>query len=129
VLAKLQPSIVPLGCAGVAASLAMISSFSTGAVAAYSVIAIGLCNSIMFPTVFTLAIDGLGGRGSDEPCRCIDGACDLLCSLATYRVLTGHKVLSEGIEILRVHKGRADRVRHFHRLTGGGKLAAGRVDL
>jgi len=33
---------------------------SSGAVAMWSVIAIGLFNSIMFPTLFTLGIEGLG---------------------------------------------------------------------
>ena len=33
---------------------------STGAVAMYSIIAIGLFNSIMFPTIFALGIEGLG---------------------------------------------------------------------
>ena len=32
----------------------------TGQVAMWSIIAVGLFNSIMFPTIFTLAIDGLG---------------------------------------------------------------------
>jgi len=59
VLARVTPGYVLLGCAIGAATLAVTSSFSTGALAAYSVIAIGLCNSIMFPTVFTLAIKGL----------------------------------------------------------------------
>ena len=33
---------------------------TAGGVAMWSVIAIGLFNSIMFPTIFTLAIEGLG---------------------------------------------------------------------
>lgn len=40
--------------------LLLITSFSTGTVALWSVIAIGLFNSIMFPTIFTLAVRGLG---------------------------------------------------------------------
>ncbi|AKD05167.1 sugar MFS transporter [Pontibacter korlensis] len=40
--------------------LLLITSFATGAVAMWSAIAIGLFNSIMFPTIFTLAIKGLG---------------------------------------------------------------------
>lgn len=34
---------------------------STGMIAVYALIAIGLCNSIMFPTIFTLALKGLSG--------------------------------------------------------------------
>lgn len=41
-------------------ALLLITSFATGAVAMWAVIAIGLFNSIMFPTIFTLAIKGLG---------------------------------------------------------------------
>ncbi|OKL40331.1 sugar MFS transporter [Pontibacter flavimaris] len=40
--------------------LLLITSFASGAVAMWAVIAIGLFNSIMFPTIFTLAIKGLG---------------------------------------------------------------------
>jgi MFS transporter, FHS family, L-fucose permease len=40
--------------------LLIITVFSTGDVAMWSVIAIGLFNSIMFPTIFTLAIRDLG---------------------------------------------------------------------
>ncbi|PRY10014.1 FHS family L-fucose permease-like MFS transporter [Pontibacter ummariensis] len=40
--------------------LLLFTCFGTGQVAMWSVIAIGLFNSIMFPTIFTLAIKGLG---------------------------------------------------------------------
>ncbi|WP_161888415.1 sugar MFS transporter [Pontibacter russatus] len=40
--------------------LLLLTCFAQGAVAMWSVIAIGLFNSIMFPTIFTLAIEGLG---------------------------------------------------------------------
>ena len=40
--------------------LLLITMLTTGAVAMWSVIAVGLFNSIMFPTIFTLAIKGLG---------------------------------------------------------------------
>jgi FHS family L-fucose permease-like MFS transporter len=54
-------------CAAVASSLVMIALLATGTLAMWSLLAVGLCNSIMFPTIFTLAIDGLGkltSRGS-----------------------------------------------------------------
>ncbi len=41
------------------------SSLSTGKLAGYSLLAIGLMNSIMFPTIFTLASEGLGSRAAD----------------------------------------------------------------
>ena len=37
-----------------------IAILSTGHVAMWSLLAVGLCNSIMFPTIFTLGIRGLG---------------------------------------------------------------------
>ncbi|MDX5437722.1 MAG: MFS transporter, partial [Pontibacter sp.] len=40
--------------------LLLITSFASGSLAMWAVIAIGLFNSIMFPTIFTLAINGLG---------------------------------------------------------------------
>jgi FHS family L-fucose permease-like MFS transporter len=40
--------------------LLLVTMFSTGLVATWSVVAVGLFNSIMFPTIFTLAIERLG---------------------------------------------------------------------
>jgi FHS family L-fucose permease-like MFS transporter len=50
-----------------ACALVLISTFSTGDVAMWSLLAVGLFNSIMFPAIFTLGIAGLGpltGEGS-----------------------------------------------------------------
>ena len=47
-------------CAGVAAALTTISLLSAGHLAMWSLILVGLFNSIMFPSIFTLAIEGLG---------------------------------------------------------------------
>jgi FHS family L-fucose permease-like MFS transporter len=41
-------------------SLVLLSVTSDGPVAGWSLIGVGLFNSIMFPTIFTLAIEGLG---------------------------------------------------------------------
>ncbi|GAB3527894.1 sugar MFS transporter [Pontibacter brevis] len=46
--------------AGTVIILLLFTTFASGTVAMWSVIAIGLFNSIMFPTIFTLAIEGLG---------------------------------------------------------------------
>ncbi|MDQ4421542.1 sugar MFS transporter [Sphingobium sp. DEHP117] len=45
--------------------LLAISVSTTGTVAGYSLLAIGLMNSIMFPTIFSLASEGLGARAAD----------------------------------------------------------------
>jgi FHS family L-fucose permease-like MFS transporter len=50
-----------------AAALVTITALTGGSVAMWAVIAVGLCNSIMFPTIFALGIEGLGpatGEGS-----------------------------------------------------------------
>lgn len=56
--------------------LLMMTINSWGLVAMWTVLAIGLFNSIMFPTIFTLAIDGLGehtAQGSGILCTAIVG--------------------------------------------------------
>jgi FHS family L-fucose permease-like MFS transporter len=60
-------------CAGI---LVIISMLTYGQIAMWSILAVGLFNSIMFPTIFTLAIDGLGkhtGQGSGILCTAIVG--------------------------------------------------------
>lgn len=55
-----------LACvAGGAIALLVISASTTGTVSGWSLIAIGLCNAIMFPTIFSLACEGLGRRSAD----------------------------------------------------------------
>lgn len=61
-----------------ACSIALIltSIFSEGTVAMWSIIAVGLCNSIMFPTIFSMALNKLGkftGQGSGILCMAIVG--------------------------------------------------------
>jgi MFS transporter, FHS family, L-fucose permease len=48
-----------------AVALILISTNTTGNVAGYSLLAIGLMNSIMFPTIFSLACEKLGSRAAD----------------------------------------------------------------
>jgi len=60
VLAKVSPRAVLAGNALIAALLVCVSMATTGNVAMVSILAIGFFNSIMFPTIFTLGIEGLG---------------------------------------------------------------------
>jgi FHS family L-fucose permease-like MFS transporter len=66
-----------LACAAAAVILLLtISANSVGMVSGWSLLAIGLFNSIMFPTIFTLASEGLGQRaaeGSGVICMAIVG--------------------------------------------------------
>lgn len=62
--------------ASCALALILISTFSVGLIAMWSIIAVGLFNSIMFPTIFSIAIDGLGDdkpQGSGVLCTMIVG--------------------------------------------------------
>lgn len=45
--------------------LITLSANSSGETAAWSLLAVGLMNSIMFPTIFSLACEGLGPRAAD----------------------------------------------------------------
>jgi len=44
--------------------LLFISSHTVGAISGWSLLSVGLCNSIMFPTIFSLASEGLGPRSA-----------------------------------------------------------------
>lgn len=55
--------VLAVAAAGVM-TLLFISSHTTGAASGWSLLAIGLCNSIMFPTIFSLASEGLGPRSA-----------------------------------------------------------------
>ena len=62
--------------AGLAVTLLAVTVSSGGVVAMVAILAIGLCNSIQFATIFTLAIDGLGehtAQGSGVLCTAIVG--------------------------------------------------------
>uniref|UniRef100_A0A7V2ZI63 L-fucose:H+ symporter permease n=1 Tax=Ignavibacterium album TaxID=591197 RepID=A0A7V2ZI63_9BACT len=73
---KIKPGTV-LGFNAIMASLlVVISMLSNGQVAMWSILLVGLFNSIMFPTIFSLAIRGLGkhtGQASGILCMAIVG--------------------------------------------------------
>ncbi len=55
-----------LGVAAIVAALLVITSMLTfGHIAMWTIIAVGLFNSVMFPTIFTLGIEGLGPLTGD----------------------------------------------------------------
>jgi MFS transporter, FHS family, L-fucose permease len=64
-LQKIKPGKLLAVCAIVAALLVTISVFSSGPVAMWTILMVGLFNSIMFPTIFTLGIDELGPLTGD----------------------------------------------------------------
>ncbi|MFC3551992.1 sugar MFS transporter [Lysobacter cavernae] len=76
VLRFLAPGVVLTVCAVMAALLAVTAALSGGMTAAVAILAIGLFNSVMFPTIFALSIDGLGedtAGGSGLLCQAIVG--------------------------------------------------------
>ncbi|HEY0564595.1 MAG TPA: L-fucose:H+ symporter permease [Terriglobales bacterium] len=63
-LQKIRTGKLLMAFAFVAGLLVLISMMSTGHAAMWSIIAVGLFNSIMFPSIFTLGVDGLGNLTS-----------------------------------------------------------------
>lgn len=59
-LRSLKPPAVLSACGAMAIVLIGISIATTGYIAVWTMIAVGLCNSIMFATIFSLSVNGLG---------------------------------------------------------------------
>jgi FHS family L-fucose permease-like MFS transporter len=62
VMRKANPALVLTLCACGAFAMTATSSLSQGMVAGATLLSVGLFNSIMFPTIFALAVEGLGAR-------------------------------------------------------------------
>jgi len=76
VMQKISGGIVLFFSACCAIILLLIAITATGALAMWAILLIGLCNSIMFPTIFSLAIRGLKNhtsQGSGILCLAIVG--------------------------------------------------------
>ncbi|RKF17630.1 sugar MFS transporter [Altericroceibacterium spongiae] len=65
ILRFLSPGKVLSVVACGAITLLLLAANMEGALAGYSLLAIGLMNAIMFPTIFSLASEGLGPRAAD----------------------------------------------------------------
>jgi FHS family L-fucose permease-like MFS transporter len=89
-----SPGNVLASAAGAVIALLFISATATGAVSGWALLAVGLFNSIMFPTIFSLACEGLGPRaaeGSGIICVAIVGG-------AIVPLLTGHTADGIGLK-------------------------------
>lgn len=76
VMQKLKPGKVLAVAAVVAALLVVITMLSSGSIAMWLILSVGLFNSIMFPSIFSLGVAGLGkhtGQGSGILCMAIVG--------------------------------------------------------
>lgn len=65
VLKVVSPGKVLSFVAATVIGLLLVSANTSGAVSGWSLLAIGLFNSIMFPTIFSLACEGLGRRAAE----------------------------------------------------------------
>lgn len=76
VMQKIQPGKALSFNAVTAAALVLITMLGNGQLAMWAILAVGLFNSIMFPTIFSLAVSGLGrhtGQASGILCAAIVG--------------------------------------------------------
>ena len=76
VMQRIHPGKVLVFNALAATCLVLITINSSGSIAMWAILSVGLFNSIMFPTIFSLAISGLGshtGQGSGILCAAIVG--------------------------------------------------------
>jgi FHS family L-fucose permease-like MFS transporter len=64
-LRVLSPGKVLAGAAAAVLLMLAISSQTTGSISGWALLAVGLFNSIMFPTIFSLACEGLGPRAAE----------------------------------------------------------------
>lgn len=76
ILQKVQAGKLLAINAGLAILMLLVTIFSEGSIAMWAILSIGLFNSIMFPNIFTLGINGLGrhtSQGSGILCMAIIG--------------------------------------------------------
>ena len=95
VLRICAPGKVLAGAGATAALLLLVSATTQGATSGWALLAIGLVNSIMFPTIFTLASEGLGERaaeGSGLICVAIVGG-------AIVPLITGYAADAAGLRL------------------------------
>jgi len=85
VLRRIAPGAVLAACAAASCCLAATTGFCSGITAAVTILAIGLFNSIMFPTIFTLAI----GTLREDPAEASGLLCLAIVGGALVPLLTG----------------------------------------
>lgn len=76
VMRKISPGVTLAFNAGCAIALILVTVLGEGRAVMWTILAVGLFNSIMFPTIFSIALHGLGartGQGSGVLCMAIVG--------------------------------------------------------
>ncbi|HWV60777.1 MAG TPA: sugar MFS transporter [Sphingopyxis sp.] len=92
ILRLAKPGRVLTTFAAGAISLIILSAVTTGALSGWALILVGFCNSLMFPTIFSLATEGLGERtpqGSGIMCTAIIGGAIVPFLFGTVADLSG----------------------------------------
>lgn len=93
-LRMFSPGKVLASAAGAVIALLIVSANTAGPLAGWSLLAVGLFNSIMFPTIFSLACEGLGRRaaeGSGIICVAIVGGAIVPLITGAFADLSGLK--------------------------------------
>ena len=75
-MCRISPNLLLTVNTALASMLVLMAVFTTGQLAMWSILLVGLCHSIMFPTVFSLAIAKLGAatpQGAGILCLAIIG--------------------------------------------------------
>jgi len=88
-----RPGYLLAAFATLAAALCITSGLGTGALAAYALVAVGFANSIMFPTIFSLATEGL----QDEAPQASGLLCTAIVGGAIIPVLIGMVADAHGL--------------------------------
>lgn len=92
VLRMFRPGRVLTTYAAAAISLIALSAVSSGTMAGWALILVGFCNSLMFPTIFSLGTEGLGEQtpqGSGILCTAIVGGALVPYLFGTVADVTG----------------------------------------
>jgi FHS family L-fucose permease-like MFS transporter len=95
VMRRVSPGRVLAFNAACSIALILVAVLGHGPLAMWALLAVGLCNSIMFPTIFSLACEGLGERaaeGSGLICMAIVGG-------AIVPLITGHAADAVGLKM------------------------------
>ncbi len=93
VLRMFKPGRVLTAFAATAILLIGLSAMSSGNMAAWTLILVGFCNSLMFPTIFSLGTEGLGEQtpqGSGIMCTAIVGGALVPFLFGTVADMTGN---------------------------------------
>ncbi|MFM5884898.1 MAG: sugar MFS transporter [Novosphingobium sp.] len=93
ILRMFRPGRVLTAYAAAAIGLIALSGFGMGAVSGWALILVGFCNSLMFPTIFSLGTEGLGERapqGSGILCTAIVGGALVPYLFGTVADITGN---------------------------------------